>query len=430
MALVAAAVAAASVLVAQRWQESLRAPTLHHADTAEARDMVAACSEQLLAVHRPHALLELAGSLSSSAMLLRPPPLVHGARESQLFELADGGTARLDWQHPTGGAKHARGCVLLLPGLNNSSSSSYVQHTMAHLCRAGLSAVCIDYRGVGGLPLSSSRVGCADAWRDLPFAVDAIRALLEGVGNGNVPLAAIGFSMGGAVLTKFLAVTGEKTPFCAAVTVSSPFALSAAMRTLEASVHARIANFGLTQLAKLNFLGHIGSHRAHLHGIDWRGFLLSASLRQLEESVICKLHGYDTAEHYYEANRPDFLKVRTPLLCVHAEDDPVIAIGDVPVANMIANPRVVLAVTRRGGHLGWTGGTFKSPWAPTWAELLVVRFVISQIESGKSTGESGKSLRESGVSPGQDKRELAHEPKRLADEAARNRSAWGPMSRL
>lgn len=375
----AAAVSGAAVLIARRWLASAQAPTVYHADSPEGRALVAACAEHLLAVHTPHLLLELAGEISSGAMLFRPPPLRYGARESQRLELIDGGTARLDWEHPSGGAARARGAVLLLPGLNNSSRSSYVLHTMAHLCRSGLSAVCLDYRGVGGLLLTSSRVGCADSWRDLPCAVAAMRSLLAAAGNGDVPLGAIGFSMGGTLLTKFLSVTGERSPFCAAVTVSSPFALTAAMKTLEGSAVARAMNFGLTQLAKLTFAGQRES-RAHLHGVDWLAFLRSGSLRALEESVICKLHGYETAEHYYEANRADFALIATPLLCVHAEDDPIVSIADAPLREMIANPRIAIAVTRRGGHLGWTGGMLALPCAPTWSDVVAVRHLLHHIE--------------------------------------------------
>ncbi|KAG8469148.1 hypothetical protein KFE25_007666 [Diacronema lutheri] len=376
----ATALGGAAVFIARRWLDSARLPVVHHADTDEARALVAACAEHLLRAHSPHVLFELAGELASGAMLLRPPPLKHGSRESHDVRLADGGTARLDWEHPAGGAARARGAILILPGLNNSSRSAYVQHTMAHLRRSGLSAACLDYRGVGGQALTSSRVGCADSWRDLPAAIDAMRALLSRASNGEVPLGAIGFSMGGTLLTKFLSVCGARSPFCAAVTVSSPFALTAAMRTLEGSAVARAMNFGLTQLAKLTFAAH-GASRAHLHGIDWPAFVRSVTLRALEESVICKLHGYEDAEHYYAANRPDFARLATPLLCLHAEDDPIVAIGDAPLREMLANPQVAVAVTRRGGHLGWTGGTFSAPCSPTWSDLVAARHLLHHIDS-------------------------------------------------
>lgn len=384
----AAALSGAVLLIARRYLASAQVPTVYHADTDESRALVAACAEHLLAVHSPHLLLELAGELASGAMLLRPPPLRHGTRESQRLTLADGGTARLDWEHPTGGAARARGAVLLLPGLNNSSRSAYLQHTMAHLRRSGLSAACLDYRGVGGLLLTSSRVGCADSWRDLPCVVDAMRALLAAAGNGGTPLGAIGFSMGGTLLTKYLSVSGAQSPFCAAATISSPFALTAAMRTLEGSPVARTLNFVLTQLAKATFAAHRAS-RAHLHGVDWAAFLRSGSLRALEESVICRLHGYEDAEHYYASNRPEFARNATPLLCIHAEDDPIVSFADAPLREMLDNPRIAIAVTRRGGHLGWTGGTFAAPCAPTWSDLVAVRHLLHHIGAAARRGAPG-----------------------------------------
>jgi predicted alpha/beta-fold hydrolase len=173
---------------------------------------------------------------------------------------------------------------------------------MAHLGRCGLSAACLDYRGVGGLLLTSARVGCVDSWRDLADAMRAVRAALAAAGNACAPLAAIGFSMGGTMLAKYLSMPSLDPPLVCAVTVSSPFDLTAAKRTLESSWAKRVLNFGLTQVVKLSFAAQQGS-RVHLAGIDWPAFLSSGSLRALEEATICKLHGYDDAEAYYTLNQ-------------------------------------------------------------------------------------------------------------------------------
>lgn len=100
--------------------------------------------------------------------------------------------------------------------------------------------------------------------------------------------------------------------------------------------------------------------------------------------------------------QPDFAKIETPLLCLHALDDPMIHVEDLPLAAMAANPRVALAVTRRGGHLGWTAGTWRGPCAPTWADKAATQFVLHHCAAAASPGDSNSAGAGSGGSRGDD----------------------------
>ena len=44
---------------------------------------------------------------------------------------------------------------------------------LARLSADGFAACCLDYRGVGGLPLKSGRLGAMDSWRDLAQVLEA-----------------------------------------------------------------------------------------------------------------------------------------------------------------------------------------------------------------------------------------------------------------
>ena len=65
--------------------------------------------------------------------------------------------------------------------------------------------------------------------------------------------------------------------------------------------------------------------------------------------------------------------IDTPLLVVHAEDDPVIQAVDLPLAQLRANARILLVLTHSGGHLGWAGAA--TPLGPSWVDALATRFL-------------------------------------------------------
>jgi predicted alpha/beta-fold hydrolase len=327
-----------------------------------------------------------------------PLPVWH---EETILQLADGGTVRLALRRRDDRSKPAHGVVLLLPGLNNSTRWASVQQCAALLARRGLEAIALDYRGVGGLTLSSPRVGCADNWRDLPEVIAAVRARFP----SPLPLLGIGQSMGGAMLAKYVSVVGDRSPFAAVATVSAPLALSAHMRRLEGSLASRGINAIMASTAALASLVQFSDARARAllasKGVSPAGVARGcSSLRALEAAVICPLHGYCDPEEYYEANRADIGRVATPWLCVHARDDPVISADALPLAELRASPSVALLLTPSGGHLGFaTGararrdgrGDALGAWAfeASWADAVCARFLLHFCQFGVSRSESG-----------------------------------------
>lgn len=331
----------------------------------------------------------------------QPPDLGHRAaayHDETLVRLADGGTVRLSWRRHDGAlGTPCHGVVLVLPGLNNDSSWAFVQHTAALCCRRGLDAAVCDYRGVGGQPLTSARLGCADSWRDLEAVIVAVRARCPGQ-----PLFGIGQSMGGLMLSKFLSVVGASSPFAACCLVSAPLDASAHMARLESTAAHRVVNASMALGATLGLarLGVDAEARRQLRGrLSWAAVASSApgGLRALEAASICPLHGYADPEDYYAFCKPTIADIATPLLVLHAEDDPVIGAADLPLAELRANPHVALVLTRSGGHLGFASGARHSgsswDWAreASWADAMCARFLLLHARDGKAEPEDTRT---------------------------------------
>jgi predicted alpha/beta-fold hydrolase len=99
------------------------------------------------------------------------------------------------------------------------------------------------------------------------------------------------------------------------------------------------------------------------------------SLRAFDDLVTAPLNGFRDADHYYQDSSSAFYldRVRTPTLVLQAEDDPFLPRPALPEVALRANPAIHLALTDRGGHVGFVSGGFRRPWF--WAEESSARFL-------------------------------------------------------
>jgi predicted alpha/beta-fold hydrolase len=142
-----------------------------------------------------------------------------------------------------------------------------------------------------------------DTWKYLDLVVDAVRARRPG------PLSALGWSMGGTMLLKFVAARPD-IPLSAAVSVNSPVWASGSATALEKTLRSRLFNFAIATNVKCYLLAHRFSGEPEFAaalkecGMSWWKALTAKSLRDFERAVICPLHGYASEEEYYAANCP------------------------------------------------------------------------------------------------------------------------------
>jgi predicted alpha/beta-fold hydrolase len=105
------------------------------------------------------------------------------------------------------------------------------------------------------------------------------------------------------------------------------------------------------------------------------------------------LHGYKDRDDFYERNDPKghIDGIRVPMLILSALDDPLIEGRQIPVTRLAANPNIVLALTKRGGHLGFSHSGFFSP--RTWSDRVAIRFLqhfIARAQAGENEGAASE----------------------------------------
>ena len=194
-----------------------------------------------------------------------------------------------------------------------------------------------------------------------------------------VPHAAIGISLGGNVLLKWLGENPGQAHLAAAATISVPYDLEAGARKLEKGlgpVYTATFLRGLRRKARQL----LRRHPEAAARFDVARMRSARTFFAFDDAVTAPLHGFRSAKHYYDTSSSLnwVSRITTPTLCLSAEDDPFLpsTVLDRVAAN--ASGAVRLVATRHGGHTGFIGGT--SPLRVRyWAEERAAEFVAARL---------------------------------------------------
>jgi hypothetical protein len=304
---------------------------------------------------------------------LRPP-----LRRERL-ELPDGDFVDLDWTLNDPVLSPAEGSgpiVIILHGLEGSSRSHYARGMLTSLPQHGLRAVVMHFRGCSGEPNRLARAYHSGDTGDIDFLVRTLRAR-----EPNTPLAAIGYSLGGNALLKWLGEQGKAAPVQCAVAVSVPFLLHEStahmnrglsrayqwhlLKSLKAGARRKAGMFAPTAMdgGSAGNAGAVFRPPAPLEEINQM-----QSFFEFDDRVTARLHGFEGGMHYYtsSSSRQYLNRIRVPTLIVHASDDPFMHAQVIPEAAELS-PAIELDLHQHGGHVGFVGG--RLPWRPRyWLE--------------------------------------------------------------
>lgn len=278
--------------------------------------------------------------------------------------------------HVAGPAASPR--VLLLHGLEGSAYSLHTQGLALLVARAGWRATVLNFRSCARdtrdieqrLPNRRPRLYHSGETGDLRFVVRTLVAR-----EPATPLYALGFSLGGAVLLKWLGEAGRASEIRAAATISVPYNLAAASRYLERRM-GRIYSAHFTPRLRskaLELLVRFPRETAH---VDPERVRRARTFREFDDCLTAPLHGFAGADDYYlRASALPFLgRIAVPTLCLSSEDDPFFPGDDVYRARDAASTDVRFEITAWGGHTGFVSGAW--PWRPHyWAEERAVEWL-------------------------------------------------------
>lgn len=264
------------------------------------------------------------------------------------LELPDGDFIDLAWA--VNGISPDAPLVVLLHGLGGGVNSAYVAGLLLAFNQAGYRGVLMHLRGASDEPNRKPRAYHSGDTVDFSYLLETLNHR-----EPNTQKAAVGISLGGNILLKWLGQTGSQSLIQAAVAVSVPFQLH--------SVAKRI-NQGLSRLYQASLLR--GLREVFLKKIDLvntqiplseQALLSLKTLREFDQLLTAPLHGFPSVDEYYQqSSSKQYLGgITTPTLIIHALDDPFMYPDSVPNAEEISAD-VTLELSQRGGHVGFIGG--------------------------------------------------------------------------
>jgi predicted alpha/beta-fold hydrolase len=266
--------------------------------------------------------------------------------------------------------------VLLLHGLEGSARRGYAIETYRALARVGIRAVGLNFRSCSGELNRTARFYHSGDTADIRL----IARLLAGR-FPDVPRGAIGFSLGGNALLKYLGEEGEAAGgvLSAAVAISVPYDLGAGADALDRTRMGRV----YTRVFVRPLLAKATAKAALLDGAcDLERMRAARSFRAFDDAATAPLHGFAGAQDYYDrSSAHGFIgRIRIPTLLIHSADDPFLPAASFPAEAAAANPQVSTIMTGAGGHVGFVEG---APWRPRfWAETEAARFFAARLGGG------------------------------------------------
>jgi len=99
------------------------------------------------------------------------------------------------------------------------------------------------------------------------------------------------------------------------------------------------------------------------------------SFWQYDDQVVAKLHGFDSAEDYYQRSSSRYFlnSITIPTLLIQAVDDPFMTEEVIPHEKELS-AKVTMEITQGGGHVGFVSGI--TPFQPSyWLEWRIPRFL-------------------------------------------------------
>lgn len=294
----------------------------------------------------------------------------------QEFNLSDGDFIELIWSRSPAYIQEQSPIVLILHGLEGSVDSFYAKRMMNAVHEQGWTALLMQFRGCGKKPNRHAKSYHSGQTEDVFELIQYIKRKFP-----HNPLYAIGFSLGGNMLAKYV---GEQdlSFLSGAVVISAPLDLAICAKAIGngfAKVYQKYLVDKLRNKTKLKL--SLMQDRFPVN-IDEKGLDKIKVLTEFDEAITAPINGFDSATEYYQqcsANR--FLKtVKTPTLIIHAEDDPFMTPDVVPSADMLAS-NVVLELSKSGGHVGFITGN--NPFKPIfWTETRSIEY-IKELESNR-----------------------------------------------
>jgi len=305
--------------------------------------------------------------------------------------------------------------VLILHGINNDASFGYVRSLMRACTDRGWIAAGYNFRGCGGVPLTTPRGYTGSYTGDIR---DAVQQICDRTASPSVPVFLVGNSLGANLITKYLGeegYSGTLPPNVAGgVSLGNPL-----------HIHSGNMSFPWAQVLGLGVRKSLFLTRDKWSQMTCRNFraaflkalLVCQTIGSVDDTLAPYLIrndpvypfavtvGYpDAGEQYWDdASSYKYVQhVSVPLLKVTAQDDFLVYGSSLrKMSHCLECPNVTVVKTRCGGHLGWQEsppeeqreGEGRGFGTSSWADAAAADFIEAIIESRRKSDKEEEAIK-------------------------------------
>ncbi|KAF4666541.1 Phospholipase abhd3 [Perkinsus chesapeaki] len=327
-----------------------------------------------LKAYEPSPLFSIGGHWATAILFLTTTkPSLSPCRRWMMT--SDKQSIALDWFMPP--TDDVEGVLLVLHGLNGSSTEQYLTDLYHTALPHGYAICCMIARGLGGTPIVGDHKDSFSGARvsDARTAVN----ICHNITKGRVPLTLVGYSMGGVIATNMVAKYGHelKGQLNACVSISGGIRL---WEKVDNKVSRELWQPLLAFELKQGVLGPM-VRRTGFTPEDPNWYDKPSDLFHVDGLIPAAAHGYDDVIDYYhdmsacsDRYSNGGSDIAVPTLIVHSLDDPIIHVDAGAAIPSTASKYLFALITKTGGHVGWPQGW--TPWEKGfhWVSETVLQF--------------------------------------------------------
>jgi len=281
------------------------------------------------------------------------------------LELPDGDFIDLCW---TG--QQSDIIVIIIHGLEGSIDSHYARGVIPAIHEHGWRSVFMHFRGCSGEHNRLARSYHSGDTGDIEYLIDTLHRRHPGT-----HLFAVGYSLGGNALLKYLGETTGRERLKGAVAVSVPFELAQGALRL-ATGFSRVYQRHLLKRLQRKIISKFTGMQAP---VSLDNIPEMDTFMRFDDAVTAPLHGFrDVNDYYTRSSSRQFLRnIKVPTLIIHAQDDPFLTPDAIPGADELSG-EIRLELSKHGGHVGFISGS--NPFKPVyWLEQRIPVFIREAI---------------------------------------------------
>ncbi len=279
------------------------------------------------------------------ASKVQPAPCPATTRER--LTTPDNDFLDLDWNN----CRHTgadQPLIVAFHGLTGSSNSRYIRHLLQVTSEAGIACVLMHFRGCSGEPNRTRGSYHSGHTADIKFVIDTLAKRFA-----TRPVAAVGYSLGGNALLKYLA-TEPDIPLHYAVSVSPPLVLAEGAKRMSKGF-SRLYQWNLIKQMKRALRDK--DQRYPAMNLSELNYQAVDDFWSFDNNITAVLHGFDSVTDYYTkaSTLNDLPAISTPTHIIFARDDPFFSEKCLPQDNHSMSAAVTFEIAGHGGHVGFIG---------------------------------------------------------------------------